>query len=219
MASVSFLTFVSILFLGYFTRNDEGIPLPFKEICKEDNGQASCWKRLDVWKMLVNNGMPEIDPINIFLKNFSIWFIVYSVAYVLTHVEPQRNLFKPFKFNVNYPNMRLVGMEILRSARGVFITSVYELLVNKYHSSNTLPIINIPDMFQLSPPATDGKAYDLNLAGFFIGTIVIYLWADLHFYWTHRMLHTKWLYKNVHKVHHESYNPDPFSGMLNINQF
>ena len=27
------------------------------------------------------------------------------------------------------------------------------------------------------------------------------------------MLHTPWLYRNVHKVHHESFNPDPFSGL------
>ena len=36
---------------------------------------------------------------------------------------------------------------------------------------------------------------------------------DCHFYWTHRMLHTSWLYKNVHKEHHESFNPDPWSGL------
>merc|ERR1712037_857807 len=39
------------------------------------------------------------------------------------------------------------------------------------------------------------------------------IWADTHFYWTHRLLHTPWLYKRVHKEHHESFNPDPFSGL------
>ena len=43
--------------------------------------------------------------------------------------------------------------------------------------------------------------------------LVLYAYGDTHFYWFHRMLHLPWLYKNVHKYHHESYNPDPFSGL------
>jgi lathosterol oxidase len=31
--------------------------------------------------------------------------------------------------------------------------------------------------------------------------------------WVHRLLHTKWLYRNVHKVHHQSVNPNPLSGL------
>ncbi len=34
-----------------------------------------------------------------------------------------------------------------------------------------------------------------------------------HFYLTHRFLHSKWLYKYVHSVHHRNVNVGPWSGM------
>ena len=61
-----------------------------------------------------------------------------------------------------------------------------------------------------------GEPHDASLIILGIGNILLYLWGDFHFYWTHRMLHTHWFYKNVHKIHHESYNPDPFSGKYSI---
>ncbi|KAG6436219.1 hypothetical protein SASPL_101104 [Salvia splendens] len=30
-----------------------------------------------------------------------------------------------------------------------------------------------------------------------------FILEDFVFYWGHRILHTKWLYKHVHSVHHE----------------
>lgn len=49
------------------------------------------------------------------------------------------------------------------------------------------------------------------LAHFFLTAVVCYLWIDFYSYWAHRALHTKWLYKNVHKVHHRYVSPTPFS--------
>jgi Delta7-sterol 5-desaturase len=37
------------------------------------------------------------------------------------------------------------------------------------------------------------------------------LWHDLYFYWTHRLLHTPWLFRHVHGVHHRSRNPSPWA--------
>ena len=37
------------------------------------------------------------------------------------------------------------------------------------------------------------------------------LWHDLYFYWTHRLLHTRWLFRRVHGVHHRSRNPSPWA--------
>lgn len=34
---------------------------------------------------------------------------------------------------------------------------------------------------------------------------------DAYFYWVHRVLHTPWLFKHVHGVHHKSLNPNPLT--------
>lgn len=37
------------------------------------------------------------------------------------------------------------------------------------------------------------------------------LWHDAYFYWTHRLLHTRWWYRHVHEVHHRSIQPSPWA--------
>ena len=37
------------------------------------------------------------------------------------------------------------------------------------------------------------------------------LWNDLHFFAIHRLLHTRWLFKHVHREHHRALRPTPLS--------
>jgi len=37
------------------------------------------------------------------------------------------------------------------------------------------------------------------------------LWNEAHFYARHRLLHTPWLFKHVHREHHRALVPTPFS--------
>lgn len=34
---------------------------------------------------------------------------------------------------------------------------------------------------------------------------------DTYFYWMHRAMHTKFLYRYIHRIHHQSVNPSPFA--------
>ena len=43
--------------------------------------------------------------------------------------------------------------------------------------------------------------------------LVIPIWQSMHFYWTHRLLHWKPLYKAVHAQHHRNVNIGPWSGI------
>jgi sterol desaturase/sphingolipid hydroxylase (fatty acid hydroxylase superfamily) len=38
-------------------------------------------------------------------------------------------------------------------------------------------------------------------------------WREFHFYWIHRLIHWKPLYKTVHYLHHKNVNPGPWSGL------
>jgi Delta7-sterol 5-desaturase len=37
------------------------------------------------------------------------------------------------------------------------------------------------------------------------------LWNEVHFYLCHRLLHTPWLYRHVHRTHHRSAPPTPWA--------
>jgi len=54
---------------------------------------------------------------------------------------------------------------------------------------------------------------DINLNHIWFWLPICYLWGDMHVYWTHRILHIPILYKYIHKTHHLSFNPEPFSSL------
>jgi sterol desaturase/sphingolipid hydroxylase (fatty acid hydroxylase superfamily) len=48
--------------------------------------------------------------------------------------------------------------------------------------------------------------------GYFCFSIIIMvLMHDTYFYWTHRLMHWKRIFKYVHRIHHLSVNPTPFA--------
>ncbi len=44
---------------------------------------------------------------------------------------------------------------------------------------------------------------------------VMLLWQDLCYYLSHRLLHTRWLFRHIHAVHHRSREPSPWAGFSN----
>ena len=43
--------------------------------------------------------------------------------------------------------------------------------------------------------------------------LLIPIWREFHFYWIHRAIHWKPLYKYVHYLHHKNVQPGPWSGL------
>ena len=48
---------------------------------------------------------------------------------------------------------------------------------------------------------------------FFLSAILMILFHDMYFYWTHRLLHLPGLYQKIHSIHHLSSNPSPFTSL------
>jgi len=56
--------------------------------------------------------------------------------------------------------------------------------------------------------------WDINNPYYFIGLLILIpFWREFHFYWIHRLIHTPFLYKHVHYLHHKNWNTISWSGM------
>ena len=84
--------------------------------------------------------------------------------------------------------------EITRSLVSILIFAIYGLITYKLWQAGYLQI--------------DIRAPWLRVS---LEMVVLFLWNELHFYCCHRVLHTRWLYRHVHRIHHESVVPTPFS--------
>ena len=101
------------------------------------------------------------------------------------------------KIQQRFPSKKDVTREIKYSISTSIIFSVVIVLV-MWASAEDITLIYRP---------IDKYGY-----GYFVFSIfLMILIHDAYFYWTHRLLHWKPLFKRVHVVHHMSLNPTPFS--------
>jgi lathosterol oxidase len=78
------------------------------------------------------------------------------------------------------------------------ISSLMEVYFIHAWAAGTLPVLEDSEVFGL------GSVAHLLVAPF---------WRTVHFYAVHRLIHSRFLYKNVHYLHHRSRNPAPWSGL------
>ena len=49
------------------------------------------------------------------------------------------------------------------------------------------------------------------LAWLLLSLPVLIVWQDMSFHFTHRLMHTRWMFRHVHGVHHRSREPSPWA--------
>lgn len=124
------------------------------------------------------------------------YFSLAGIAYYIFYRLPVKWLRK-FKIQTRQPSAKQIQRELYYSLFTVIVFAfngmgVYYLFLHGY----TRLYLNIND-------------YSYGYLG--ISFIALLFIHDTYFYWTHRLLHTKWLYKKVHVVHHLSVNPSPWT--------
>ncbi len=83
-------------------------------------------------------------------------------------------------------------------------------------SLSTFLVFSLGALF-LYQPIMSGRThlyFNFNQYGwaYFIMSVLFLIFAhDTYFYWAHRFMHLKWVFKHIHRVHHLSTNPSPLA--------
>jgi Delta7-sterol 5-desaturase len=97
----------------------------------------------------------------------------------------------------NYPHARQLRREFLYSMSTVLIFAANGILVYTLAVSGRVTIYKDVSTF--------GWPYTV------ASLLILIVLHDAYFYWTHRALHHRLLFRSVHSVHHRSRNPSPWA--------
>lgn len=132
----------------------------------------------------------------IYLFDLFRYLIPASIFFVIFWVFG-RNAFRHLFIQKKFPENKQFVHEFLYSMSTVVIFSLIGYLTVSARKSGITQSYN--DI------ATYGISY---LIFSFILTLIFH---DFYFYWTHRLMHHKSIFRYVHRVHHESTNPSPWA--------
>ncbi len=138
------------------------------------------------------------------MKEFIPIFLIHCIPYVITTVFFYilfyillKQSFKNRKIQKKEVETKLIKHEIKNSLLSILLFSVFIFII--FYS----PLITYSKIYT--------KISDYSI-GYFIATIAVMLIAqDTWFYWAHRLMHHKFIFKYIHLVHHKSTNPTPFA--------
>ena len=119
-----------------------------------------------------------------------------GLAFLICYYPGLRCLRK-FKIDPSTPHEKQIKHELTYSLYTVLVFSSVGLFVYWLYESGYTTLYFSPLMY--------GVPYLI------ISLVLLICIHDTYFYWTHRLLHTRWFFRNVHSVHHRSKNPTPLA--------
>lgn len=147
----------------------------------------------NLWKYVYNNNYKIISSNFFPMGLMTMSFLVLSIPFMLFDFSKWQNKYK-IQFN-KYPNEKLY-----LSAIGMWLKN--EIYVN--FPLTCLPILLKNNIYISENPLTVGE--------FISDTIKTFLLMDFLFFILHYFLHTKFMFKHVHYIHHKFKYPFGFVG-------
>lgn len=131
---------------------------------------------------------------------FSISYLRYilfaGIAYFVFYIWKKRAFFDK-KIQSKFPNREMILSEIKNSTWSLFIFALFGVGVALLNKNGYTQIYT--DFYQYS------------IAYFVFSVLALIVIHDTYFYWMHRAIHHKSIYRYVHRVHHISTNPTPWA--------
>lgn len=140
----------------------------------------------------------------IWLRNLALIWLFYGGFYWLMYILrvdgtkgkysskwPAKNASRFLFKNQTYDNV------FWTAGVGGLVWTAYEVITMWLYANNKLPYLDFRE----------------NWGWFVLWIAVIPFWREFHFYWVHRFIHWKPLYKHVHYLHHKNVDVNPWSGM------
>ncbi|ALL13330.1 sterol desaturase family protein [Caulobacter henricii] len=124
-------------------------------------------------------------------------YAIFSVGVWLTLWVVLARPLAARKIRETRPPGRQLVLEFLISIRSVMIFSTVGLLSFSLFRAGWMPGPHI--------------ARDLGPVWFWISLVLMIVAHDAWFYWTHRLIHDRRLFRTFHRRHHRSNNPSPFT--------
>jgi Delta7-sterol 5-desaturase len=141
---------------------------------------------------------PTIGVYEIWLMIALRYAVVAAIPFIIFYII-KRNAWLPKKLQQRFPGRKDYLREVGYSVVTTFVFAGVAMLVFK------TPFVKLTQAY------TDVHAYSIFY--FWASIPLMLLVHDTYFYWTHRWMHQKSIFRYVHKVHHLSTNPSPWAAL------
>ena len=140
----------------------------------------------------------------VYVLNLGLTILVAGGLHLYLHVGKRqggRRKFDSRELSRSHPrffaNNQVLDNMLWTCVSGVTVWTAFEVIVMWAYANGVAPWLSWSD----SPVL------------FVLMFLLLAFWSSTHFYWTHRLLHCKPVYRRVHSLHHKNVNTGPWSGM------